>query len=173
MISYMEGDITRVSSGIIVHGVNCQGMMGSGVAKAVQAKWPQVYDSYCSHIGGYLDGRHTRSELLGRIDVVEIDPFLTIVNAFTQLNYGKDGKRYVSYDAVARCFEAIAFVAKEKDKWIYIPQIGAGLGGGNWSVISRIIDAACPDITVTCVLQDISLKPRTVQALHQTTGNQT
>ena len=40
------GDICSVNSGIIVHGCNAQGVMGSGVAKAIRLKYPQVFEDY-------------------------------------------------------------------------------------------------------------------------------
>ena len=33
MIEYRKGNLLDVTSGLIAHGVNCQGVMGSGVAK--------------------------------------------------------------------------------------------------------------------------------------------
>ncbi len=40
MSKYVSGDIRCVSSGIIVHGCNAQGVMGSGVALALRTTWP-------------------------------------------------------------------------------------------------------------------------------------
>ena len=33
MLNYINGDITTVKEGLIIQGVNCQGVMGSGIAK--------------------------------------------------------------------------------------------------------------------------------------------
>ena len=41
---------------IICHQVNCQGVMGSGIAKQVREKYPNVYNSYkkaCDKLGAY------------------------------------------------------------------------------------------------------------------------
>ena len=35
-------DITSITKGVIMHQVNCQNVMGSGVAKALYTKYPQV-----------------------------------------------------------------------------------------------------------------------------------
>lgn len=48
MIQTKYGDLLS-SKGIIVHGVNSQGVMGSGVAKQIKDKWPEAYGSYMAH----------------------------------------------------------------------------------------------------------------------------
>jgi len=40
------GDILKVKSGFIVHQVNCQKVMGGGLALAIRKKWPIVYERY-------------------------------------------------------------------------------------------------------------------------------
>ena len=39
-------DITTITKGVIMHQVNCQDVMGSGVAKALYTKYPQVKDEF-------------------------------------------------------------------------------------------------------------------------------
>lgn len=47
MIKHIKGDIFQSGADVILHQVNCQGVMGSGVAKQVREKYPapelQVY----------------------------------------------------------------------------------------------------------------------------------
>lgn len=43
MIKFVNGDITKSSTGIIAHQVNCRGLMGAGVAKSIKAAFPNVY----------------------------------------------------------------------------------------------------------------------------------
>ena len=49
MIEYIKGDIRDTDCKVIAHGVNCQGVMGSGVAKALYEKWPEVKKSYLKY----------------------------------------------------------------------------------------------------------------------------
>jgi len=66
---------------------------------------------------------------------------LVITNCFTQDFYGTD-KRYVDYEAVAQCFAVLnKRVGMYTDKPLNIPKIGAGLAGGDWNVISAIIES--------------------------------
>ncbi len=130
-----KGDITTVTEGIVVHGCNAQGRMGSGVAKAVRATWPQAYDVYRRT---YVDeGLET-----GDIPYVFITPKLMVVNAITQNYYGYGGKRYLSYRALKSAMFNINYIAKKLGgfKQLHFPLIGAGLAGGDWNKIEKIIE---------------------------------
>lgn len=133
MIQYVTGDLLEANQKVIVHGVNMKGVMGSGVAKAIRARWPEVYEAYHLHF-------KTFGLNLGDILPVTTDDGKIIVNAVTQQNFGRDGQQYCSYDAIEKCFiqindRAIDWEATE----IALPKIGAGLGGGSWTVIENII----------------------------------
>ena len=134
------------AKGIIVHGCNCQGVMGSGVALAIKNKWPDVYQQY-------RDSYELKSPLmnLGQIIPVVVAPDTYVLNAITQKNYGRDGARYVSYDAVTSCFEKVRGwaehfrQAESRNVSVNFPLLGAGLGGGDWEIISKIIDRTLGD----------------------------
>jgi O-acetyl-ADP-ribose deacetylase (regulator of RNase III) len=57
---------------------------------------------------------------------------------FTQEFYGKDGKKYMSYEAFFSSFLRVADHYEEST--IVMPKIGAGLGGGDWNTIEDIIN---------------------------------
>lgn len=125
------GDITTVKgNAVIIHGVNCQNTMGSGVAKAIYTKWPEVkvqYHDYCVE-EEYKGNDH----LLGSVTCIKsYDPVL-IWNLFSQERYGYDGKSYADASAISKGLCAIFDYTKEccpKYKDIYMPEIGCGLGG--------------------------------------------
>lgn len=139
------GDVLDATNGIIVHGCNAQGVMGSGLAKAVRAKYPKAFADYAdAYTQGGLE--------LGQVVLSEITDTLVIANAITQWHYGRDKVKYVSYPAIQQTFTAIAEAASQLDIEVHYPMIGAGLGGGNWAVISEIIDTAFepyPDVART------------------------
>lgn len=135
MIEYIKGDLFDTDCKYIVHGCNAHGVMGSGVAKIVREKYPQAFTVYAKHIEAYM----TPSAVLGKISISYEPDGKTIINAVTQLGYGKNGK-YVSYDAVWDCFVDIAIhCSMHNISEIAMPKIGAGLGGGRWSIIEAII----------------------------------
>ena len=102
MIQYIQGDLLKGSHPYIAHGVNCQGVMNSGVAKAIRNKWSIVYNEYMN----FYDEYESR-DLLGKINVVKVNDYCTVFNCFTQLTYGYDNKKYISYDAIDLCFKQI------------------------------------------------------------------
>jgi O-acetyl-ADP-ribose deacetylase (regulator of RNase III) len=153
----------HVKSGVIIHGCNAQGAMGSGVAKDVRARYPAAYELYRAHCEKYGIGSR---ELLGTIPtwanttgIIDVRQHLLIVNAITQHRYGHDNYRYVSYKAVQDCFDAIYVMCKALDiEEVHFPAIGSGLGGGDWSIISSIIKDSLQDINSTLWLLDDSME---------------
>jgi O-acetyl-ADP-ribose deacetylase (regulator of RNase III) len=137
------GDITTAhthENNIIVHGCNAHGVMGSGVAMAIRNKWPGAFDEYSAYVKMKGAGN---PELLGKvIPYADSDNHIIIANAITQLDFGKDGKKYVSYQAIDMVFKTIAEIASNFNGslGIHYPQIGAGFGGGDWTIISDIIE---------------------------------
>lgn len=146
MIKYRKGNLLDVKEGIIAHGVNCQGAMGSGVAKAIRDTYPSVYTMYKKHVDKWKKfGRH--SELLGQVQfcpvdevILETESFLEVANCFTQDWYATD-RRCVNYEAVAQCFRSLNKLYTLSSYVLNIPKIGAGLAGGDWNVISAIIES--------------------------------
>ena len=135
MIHYVKGNLLDSNCDYICHQVNCQGVMGSGIAKQIKERFPEVYESYkevCMTVGA--------QRLLGTIDIVEASARYDVVNIFGQSNYGYNGNRFTSYDAFAHALEILRDWI-EPGKTIGFPKnIGCGLGGGNWKVISALIE---------------------------------
>lgn len=133
MIEYLKKDVTTIDTGVVAHGVNCQGVMGSGVAGALRRKYPQIFTRYHNICQLYAT---TPDWMLGLVDFVEIsgesEPLLMIANCFTQENYGRDGKRYASVDAVRSAIDHAVELAKASGVPFYMPKIGCGLGGLSW-----------------------------------------
>lgn len=141
MVKYVKGNLLDSNCDYICHQVNCQGVMGSGIAKQIRERWPEVYDGYrrfCEHYGEYdtkvLLNKVFRARIAGSKQCV--------LNLFSQDKYGYDGSRFTSYDAFARCLEVIKdHPLIDKGATIGFPKnIGCGLGGGNWNIISTMIE---------------------------------
>ena len=165
-MKYITGNLLDITRGIIVHGCNCHGVMGSGVARAIRDKYPSVFNAYQDRFfrhGLYLGTTqfvmHDSTPYQDRRGLLwwasyELPTELVICNAMTQHDYGPDGSRYVDYDAISSCFFQVAMAAKKLDLPIYLPLIGAGLGGGSWAEISRRIEQATQRLDVTVVTLD-------------------
>lgn len=143
IIEEVKGDVTKTDIPYIAHGVNCQGKMGSGVAKALFLIWPEVREKYLKYYRANLAlAINGTEDFLGTVQFVPCDG-KTVLNMFTQNFYGYDGKLYLSYDAVRACFQAI--VDQGLIKKLAIPRIGSKLAGGDWDKIKEIINEVTKD----------------------------
>ncbi len=135
-IIYKKGNLITASENIIIHGCNNRGVMGSGVAREIRREFPETYMIYKNLFKDFGLG-------LGEVIWV-YEKFKWIGNCITQDGYGKDGKKYVCYDATRKCIREINnnyHITKPRvDMNVAMPKIGAGLGGGDWNIISNIIE---------------------------------
>lgn len=123
-MEYISGDLTLETSGLIIHGVNAQGKMGSGIALAIRNKWPEVYTAYANHPQGKVQ--------LGNVQFVSISDGLYVGNCWTQEFYGKDGKIYADKNAVKVALEKAFDFCSQYKLELKSPKIAAGLGGLSW-----------------------------------------
>ena len=143
MIEHIQCDIFESGADVILHQVNCQGVMGSGIAKQVRQKYPLVYESYKA----WCNSADFSSELLGMAQIVYPDPSknFRIINLFAQDKYGYDKRRYTDYDALRKSIEEV-FRRTKRDDVIAIPyRMGCDRGGGDWNEVYRIIENVLVD----------------------------
>lgn len=129
MIYIVNGDVVESSAKYICHQVNCQGVMGSGVARQIRAKWPDVFEQYKAMCDKYAG---CREDLLGKIQCVPVDEGKTVINIFGQLRFGKDGRQYTRFEALRCGCDKIASCVMHGDTIGMPYKIGCGLGGGDW-----------------------------------------
>ena len=141
MIVYKKGDLLASDEKRIAHGCNCSGGFGSGFAKAVADRYPNVRE-------GYLYRHNSVTWRLGHVQIIGVGDGSgrEIANCATQQWYGRpDEGPYVSYPAIRQVIRDLV------DSWpdgFAIPKIGAGLAGGNWDIISKIIEEESGNVEV-------------------------
>ncbi len=151
MMTAFKGNLLDSDCDYICHQVNCQGRMGSGIAKAIRDKWPVVYTEYINKYketqdqvlrdcGSFEFMPDTSEVLLGQIQLIDVSEKQCVINMFAQQYYGYDGKRYTSYDAFWACLGGIRDSVPKGSKIGFPWQIGCGLGGANWEVIMTMIE---------------------------------
>ena len=123
-------DLLVAPADYIVHQVNCQGVMGAGLAKQIRILNPKVYEIYQSHCRNYKP-----TDLLGKSFI-----YNNIISIFGQLNYGRDKSVvYTDYTALSKAFQAI-HKRLPIDKSIAFPAgMGCGLGNGDWNIVEELI----------------------------------
>ena len=140
-IIYKKGNLVEATEHAIAHGCNAQGVMRSGVAKAIRETFPLAYDAYNG-----LYKLNNNSLTLGTSIGAQAKGKL-IINCITQEFYGRDGRQYVDYNAIRSCMKDLNALGPErKVESVALPKIGSGLGGGDWDIIAKIIEEEFVDI---------------------------
>ena len=125
-MQYIKQDITAIERGVIAQGVNCQHAMGAGVALAIMRKWPIVFESYMRNLSG--------EQMLGTTHLINVseDSTVWVANCYTQEFCGADGKVYASVEAIRSSLRGAYVLAEIEQLPLFLPQLGAGLGGLDW-----------------------------------------
>jgi O-acetyl-ADP-ribose deacetylase (regulator of RNase III) len=166
MYQEIKGDLIELAKqgnfDVIAHGCNCMSHMGAGIA-------PQMAKAFGAN-QFEMEQWGPTIEKLGNIDHDTVvlgenaiwslskcknnrnEPELTVVNAYTQYHYGHKFGPPLDYEALTLCLRKMNLVFKGKR--IGLPQIGAGLAGGDWGRIKEIIQRELKDCDVTVVIYD-------------------
>jgi O-acetyl-ADP-ribose deacetylase (regulator of RNase III) len=133
----VHGDLIKLALGgqfdVIIHGCNCQCVMGAGIAKAIKSTFPEAYAAEHKPAKG-------DKGKLGTLSVATVDRDgheITIVNDYTQFHWRGSGVR-ADYGSIRSVMQAVKF--HFAGNRIGDPRIGAGLAKGDGRVISKIID---------------------------------
>lgn len=124
--------------------------MGSGIAKSIREEWDLVYQYYMMWYNKSYNQAHETIEYLGMPDspsnymlgqnqYVKISNTQFVINMAAQDKYGKDGKRYTSYDAFYNCLIDIKQEVPKHSTIGFPDHIGCGLGGADWDIIHFMI----------------------------------
>lgn len=146
-MNYISGDLLEQAKNnhfdVIIHGCNCFNTMGAGIAKAIKSEFPEAFE---------VDQKTKKGdrEKLGTITVAQHGN-LFIVNAYTQYEFSRTKKPF-DYDAFHSCLRLIK--GRFSGKRIGLPKIGAGLAGGDWVLIEKILKEELGNEDVTVVIKD-------------------
>lgn len=130
---------------VLMHITNCQGVMGSGIAKQIKEAFPKVFKSYRE---AYDAGEAVLGFVLG-VHVSPSKDFRQVLNIHAQEKYGSD-KRHLNYGALSRALCKIA----EHYKGIHgisigVPyKMGCDRAGGDWEIVLEMIEFFFKDFNV-------------------------
>ena len=138
-----NGDIFKGYTNIIAHQVNCQGVMGKGIASTIRSKYPKAYNEYIEF------SKLNKSNLLGQAQLVDCGDRY-ICHIYGQEYYGnKKSIVYTSYDALKKSLISLKNKAKSEGLIVGLPYgIGCGLANGDWNVVYNIIKEVFSDYYV-------------------------
>lgn len=154
--SEINGDLIKSALNgefdVIAHGCNCQSAMGAGIAVRMASvfgcnkfRMEKLGPSIMKL--GNIDYRTFSASDLG--DYFPIKGNLSVVNAYTQFNYGNLNGPPIDYEALSLCMRKIN--SEFSNQHIGLPMIGAGLAGGDWTKIKNIIKYELKDCRITIV----------------------
>jgi len=147
---YKEGNLLLAKDvDVIGHQTNCQNTFGSGIARTIREMYPVAYEADCSAARANVNtlGRFSVGYIPANNDISSIS---RIYNLYGQNLYGK-GTRQTNYDALYSALEGMADDLIENDMDLPVPsvgfpyQMGSFRGGGNWDIVSRLIEVAFDD----------------------------
>lgn len=146
MICYRIGDVIEgfekcMNNSILVHGCNCFHTMGAGIAKRIKQLFPDAYTK--DQFSKYGDKSKLGTYTLYTYEDLDTLTYKTIVNAYTQFDFGNNGKPPVDYKAIKDVMTKIN--EDFPNEIIFMPKIGCGLAGGNWDIVSEILDKVFKD----------------------------
>ena len=123
-------------SAYMLHVVNCQGVMGSGIAKQVKERVPSAYEIYMK---AYTSG----DLFLGNVTSDD-----GVVNLASQDSYGSS-KRHLNYGALAKCLDKLeSHIVSHTHKIIVPYNMGCDRAGGDWEVVLEMLDFFFDDVIV-------------------------
>lgn len=145
-LSYVKGDATDPAgegSRFIIHVCNNLGLWGAGFVLALSRRWPQPEEAY------YAMEQEEDGYRLGKIQIVKVEENLWVVNMIGQHGVGRKREKSlppIRYKAIREALRQVAFYADSvsykgpyKSVSIHCPKFGAGLAGGDWSVIEQLL----------------------------------
>lgn len=164
----IEGDLIQLAKegrfDVITHGCNCLSNMGAGIAPqmakafGVDKFWMESWGPTISKLGcidyeTFVIGKNAIWSIEDADNKLN-EPELIVVNSYTQFRYGKNHTDGVSkpldYEALTLCMRKIN--QEFSGKHIGLPKIGAGLAGGDWNRIKKIIQTELKDMQVSVVI---------------------
>jgi O-acetyl-ADP-ribose deacetylase (regulator of RNase III) len=138
-IEYLRGDATEPrGSGarIIVQVVNDKAITwGRGFSSETRHKWPHAQKEFTEWVLA------KKSEFkLGNLHIITLRDSLELASLIAQHGYGPSLFPRIQYLALEECISKLASYAKSVGATIHMPRIGSGEAGGDWNIVSEIID---------------------------------
>jgi O-acetyl-ADP-ribose deacetylase (regulator of RNase III) len=133
----IRGDLVKLALDgrfeVIIHGCNCQCVMGAGIARMIKQTFPEAYKADLATPKGLRDK-------LGSLSAATVERSgrkISIVNGYTQIHWRGSGV-LVNYNALRSVMQKVKVMFSGRT--IGYPKIGAGLAKGDWTLIAAIID---------------------------------
>lgn len=139
MIHYLQGNLFDSKAECLVNAVNCEGVMGKGIAYQFKKRFPdntKAYEEKCKK---------------GELRIGKIHPYyngkIWIVNFPTKDRWREPSR--LSYIDIG-LEQLVLFLSEKKIRKIAIPALGAGNGGLPWEAVRTLIEQKMSDVENLC-----------------------
>jgi len=145
-----KGNVLDSNFQVIAHQVNCQGVMGAGVAKAIRIKYPEVfneYQEYCEY----------NDDILGDCLILKARDGKFIANLFGQDSFGTNSRQtnYKKlYESLIKLRDAMKDIGLVTLSFPYM--VGCGLAGGDIDVVTSLIKDVFDDSGIIYNFYDVN-----------------
>lgn len=156
-MKYVTGDLIKAAQNgdvdVIAHQCNCFCNMGKGIAPLIKKAFPEAWQA---------DLHTTRGDRtkLGTVSVGispnQVGGCVRVYNLYGQHSYG-GGVVNTDYVALRQSLKAMAdrlTAGGAEDLHIGLPKIGCGHGGGDWKIVSQMIEDELGQFDVTIYTLD-------------------
>jgi O-acetyl-ADP-ribose deacetylase (regulator of RNase III) len=137
IIKEIEGDLLqqfdKETIDIIVHGCNCFHLMGAGIAGQIRYRYPAAYDEDRRTPCGDITKLGTYSTMV--LKKPRSKKVRKVINMYTQF---EPGARF-EYKAFRDALKRLAREYSKQDVVFGFPEIGCGIGGGQWPYVKDIL----------------------------------
>lgn len=155
-VEHVRGDLLDWPAGInvILHSVNGQRVMGSGLAKLIKDRHPAVHDAYQASF-------KAGEARLGSISYADVGDGRKVINALMQWEYRKDPadkRRFTDYEAVYTALsitrDLLEHAHGEGRQYVLgLPyNLASDRGGAQWSIVHAMIIDLFALSPVRCVI---------------------
>lgn len=138
-IRYLIGDATHLrgeGQKIIAHIANDENYRwGRGFGYALTRKWPDIRNNFRD----WINDNENNLEL-GNSHLYRVSEGLSVFSMIAQRGLGSSRKPRIRYQALKHCLDSLLNISRELSATVHMPRIGTGYAGGNWNVISELIE---------------------------------
>lgn len=159
MINYVIGDATYPQGDgrkLIIHCCNDRGVWGAGFVTALSKRWKQPERDYREWMGDRDDGYL----MLGQVQFcMTDDENIRVANIIGQEGIrSRSNLMPVRYSALMQGFKTCMLFARAYGASVHGPRLGAGLAGGSWPAIERLLEVEIASHGVSVTIYDLEKK---------------
>ena len=140
MVQEINCDIFKAPIDILVQCLNCQVTQSSGIAKDIREKWSELWEADLKTTKGDKKKLGTFCHARIKKPTCRIQ---YLVGIYGQYDFGGDGRRYGSYDAIVDGLSLLrdSLITNEKEDLVLgLPyKFASDRAGCDWSIVDAII----------------------------------